>query len=80
VGQPLQNPPPGFDELTVEEKLAYVRQLWARVLSSEEVGLSDAQEAELKRRVAAHRAEPSAAVPWTEVRRALWTKHGSRDK
>ena len=35
------------------------------------VGLSQEELAELERRSAEHRADPSTAVPWSEVRRKL---------
>ena len=32
----IPNPPPGFDELTVEEKLDYVQSLWDRIAADPE--------------------------------------------
>lgn len=32
--QPVPNPPPGFDDLTTEEKVEYVSALWDRVLGT----------------------------------------------
>lgn len=32
----VSNPPPGFDELTVEEKLDYVESLWDRIAARPE--------------------------------------------
>jgi len=33
VAKSLPNPPPGFDQLSQAEKLAYVRRLWAQVIA-----------------------------------------------
>jgi putative addiction module component (TIGR02574 family) len=80
VAQTLPNPPPGFDDLSPAEKLAYVRRLWAQVIASPDtVEITDAQRAELKRRLEAHRANPEAARPWHEVRRELFAKWNATD-
>jgi putative addiction module component (TIGR02574 family) len=66
--------------LSPAEKLAYVRRLWAEVLATpDEVELSDDQQQELRRRLAAHREDPSAARPWAEVRAELRAKFGRHD-
>lgn len=39
----------------------------------ESIVLSQAQKMELDRRVAAHRADPSTAVPWEQVRSKLFS-------
>jgi len=80
VAQPLPNPPPGFDDLTPAEKLAYVRRLWAQVIASPDaLEITDAQRAELQRRLEAHRANPEAARPWHDVRQELFAKWSSPD-
>ncbi|HUP21127.1 MAG TPA: addiction module protein [Gemmatimonadota bacterium] len=38
--------------------------------------LTEAQKAELARRLEEHRADPGSAVPWEEVRERLYKKHG----
>ncbi len=78
--QPLPNPPTGFDGLSSAEKLAYVRQLWAEVLSSpDDVELTDTQMQELARRLEAHRKDPTAARPWADVRAELRAKFEPRE-
>jgi putative addiction module component (TIGR02574 family) len=65
-------PPPGFDELTPEEKVHYVGALWDRIVSEQnELPISDAQRALIRQRLAAHEANPGAARPWSEVRREI---------
>ena len=77
---PLQVPPPGFENLSSKEKLAYVRWLWAEVVSAPDgAALTAGQQAELDRRLHAHRADPSAARPWSEVRAELRAKHDRRE-
>jgi putative addiction module component (TIGR02574 family) len=36
MARKIQNPPPGFDELSVEEKLDYVQSLWNRIAATPE--------------------------------------------
>ncbi len=79
VSQPLSDPPPGFDLLSVEQKLQYIRVLWARTVTDHgDDVLSPAQERELQRRVETYHEDPSVARPWADVRAELWKKHGSR--
>lgn len=61
-------PPPGFDELPVEEKIDYVQSLWDRIAAdAEQVPLHEWQRQVLEDRLAAHRAAPHEARPWQEV-------------
>ena len=72
MAQPVPNPPPGFDELTPEEKVRYVASLWDRVVADQDdLPLSEAQRQLVRERLAAHRANPGAARPWSEVRREI---------
>lgn len=34
MGTPLQLPPPGFDELTIDEQITYVQNLWDHIAVS----------------------------------------------
>ncbi len=57
-----------FDQMTIEERIRYVQDLWDRIAEeSAAVPLSEAQRLELRRRVELHRADPGAAVPWEQV-------------
>gem|GEM_PF-492301 len=68
MAQPLQMPPPGFDDLPVEEKIEYVQSLWDRIaVSVGELPLADWQREILDQRLAAHRASPDEARPWGET-------------
>lgn len=62
----------GIDRLSVEERLALVEELWDSIAeSSAAVPLSDAQRAELDRRLADHEAHPEDVVSWEEVKDSI---------
>ena len=64
----LPLPPPGFDELAVEEQIDYVQSLWDRIAANvDQVPLQEWQRALLEERLAAHRQSPGEARPWREV-------------
>jgi putative addiction module component (TIGR02574 family) len=68
MAQPLPMPPPGFDDLPVEEKIDYVQALWDRIAANtDEVPLHEWQRQILEDRLAAHRATPQEARTWQEV-------------
>ena len=72
MAQPLPIPPPGFDELTPEQKLDYVSALWDRIVAEQsKLPIPEAQRAVLRERLAAHRDNPDAARPWSEARRDI---------
>lgn len=61
-----------FRRLTVAERIQLAEDLWDSVAGSEEVlQLTDAQRAELARRLEAHRDDPSGAIPWEVFRKEL---------
>jgi putative addiction module component (TIGR02574 family) len=65
----LPVPPPGFDELSGEEKVEYVQALWDRIaVIPEGVPVPDWHLQVIEERLAAHEADPTAARPWEEVR------------
>lgn len=58
--------------LSVAERLQLIEALWTSLMEDgEALPVSDAQREELDRRLAAHRADPGAAIPWDEVRARL---------
>jgi putative addiction module component (TIGR02574 family) len=72
---PLQIPPPGFDDLSVEEKLDYVQSLWDRIAAHpDDVAVPDWHQRVIAERLAAHRIEPERARPSDEVRSAIGEK------
>jgi putative addiction module component (TIGR02574 family) len=72
VANALPLPPPGFDDLSAEDKLRYVGSLWDRIAADQDrLPISEAQRALVRERLAAHQANPGAARPWSEVRREI---------
>ena len=61
-------------KLSVSERIQLVEDIWDSIAAEAQitVELSQAQKAELHRRVAAHRADPSTAVPWEQARSKLF--------
>lgn len=70
--QPLRIPPPGFEELPVEEQIEYVQALWDQIAArSEQVPLPDWHGEILAERMAAYEQDPDAGITWEEFRRQL---------
>jgi putative addiction module component (TIGR02574 family) len=61
-------------KLSVSERIQLVEDIWDSIAAEapDAVGLSQAQKAELHRRLAAHRADPSTSIPWEQVRSKLF--------
>jgi putative addiction module component (TIGR02574 family) len=67
----------GIDRLNVEERLALVEEIWATICADAvNFPLTDAQRAELDRRVADDDAFPDDVVPWDEVKASARTRLG----
>ena len=65
----------GIDRLSVEERLALVEDLWDSIAEDgAAVPLTDAQRAELDRRLAEHEANPNDVVSWEEVKTTITTR------
>lgn len=63
---------PTFEEMSVAERILHVQDLWDRIAAEpDEVPLSEDLGRELDRRLAAHRADPSTAIPWEQVKAGL---------
>lgn len=66
-----------FAHLTVAERIQLVEDLWDSIADAPEVlELTDAQRAELDRRLEAHRRNPDDVISWETLRRELL--HGAR--
>jgi putative addiction module component (TIGR02574 family) len=58
--------------LSVAERIQLVEDLWDSIAAEPEaLELTEAQKEELDRRMAEHKADPSSAIPWEEVRARL---------
>lgn len=65
----LTLPPPGFDDLTIEDQLDYVNALWERITSKPNTVPTPNWHLEIAReRQAAYEKDPGSARPWHEVR------------
>jgi len=59
-----------FEQMSFTERVLYVQDLWDRIAPEpQSVELTDAQRAELRRRVASADATPDESIPW-EIARA----------
>jgi putative addiction module component (TIGR02574 family) len=69
VPRDLPLPPPGFDDLTVEDKLDYLQSLWDRLAATpDEIPVPGWHQQVIEERLRAHRADPDAGRSWEEVR------------
>ena len=72
MSKPVAIPPPGFDELTVEEQIDYVQSLWDRIASTpDQVPVPDWHRAVLDERLRDYDANPDAGESWDVVRDRL---------
>ncbi len=63
---------PSFEKMTPSEQIQHVQDLWDHIAEHPEgVPVSAEMKAELDRRLAAHRADPSTAIPWEQVKAEL---------
>ncbi len=65
-------PPPGFDDLSAEEKIEYVQSLWDRIAASpDEAPVPDWHRDVVRARLKSHRDDPDQAASWPETREAI---------
>jgi putative addiction module component (TIGR02574 family) len=65
----LPTPPPGFDDLSVDEQIDFVQALWDRIAATaEQVPVPEWHREVIRERLAAYKATPGAGRPWTDVR------------
>lgn len=64
--------PPEIRSLPVAQRIDLVEQIWDSIVEDEQAfELTDAQQAELDRRIASHHESPDRGTPWEEVRKRL---------
>lgn len=69
MSEPARKPPPGFDDLSVDEKIDYLQSLWDRIAADpDHVPEPGWHQAVLDERIKAHRDAPDGAASWDEVR------------
>jgi putative addiction module component (TIGR02574 family) len=72
--KPVAIPPPGCDELTVEEQIDYVQSLWERIAATpDQVPVPDWHREVLDERLKDYDANPDAGESWDVVRDRLAT-------
>lgn len=75
----LPLPPPGFDDLSVEDQLDYIQSLWDRIAANpDQVPLPDWHRQVLDERLAAHETKRIESRRWDEVREEIRTKLSER--
>ena len=79
MANPVPLPPPGFDDLSVEEKLDYLESLWDRIAASpESIPVPDWHREILDERLKDLEANPDAGVTWETVQERLRKKFDGR--
>ncbi len=63
MAQPVPNPPPGFEMLSVDEKIEYVESLWDQIVERGDIPIPDWHRELLRERLEAYRADPTAGRP-----------------
>ncbi len=64
-------------KLSVAERIQLVEDLWDSIAADPKgLPLTDAQKAELDRRLKEHEMDPGSAIPWEAVRERLYKKYG----
>jgi putative addiction module component (TIGR02574 family) len=59
----------GIDRMSIEDRIALAQAIWDSIAAeTERVPLTEAQIAELRRRVADHEANPDDVIPWEQVK------------
>ncbi len=63
--------------LSVPERIQLAEDLWDSIAADpESLPLTNAQQAEVERRIAEHDRDPESAIPWEEVRARLHERFG----
>jgi len=69
---PVRTPPPGFDELPVEDQIDYVQTLWDRIgAHPDRVPVPGWHLEELRRREDLHRSSADEVSTWEAVRERI---------
>jgi len=64
--------PPEIRDLPICDRIDLVARIWDSIVEDRgEIELTEAQRAELDRRLAAHEASPDRGAPWEDVKKRL---------
>ena len=79
----MTRPAPDYRQLPIAERVQLVEDIWDSIAeeananaNANALPLTEAQRAELDRRVADADAYPEAAIPWAQVREELFKRDG----
>ena len=73
--KPIPSPPPGFDELSIDERIDFVQSLWERIAATpEQVPVPDWHRRIIRERLQAYRANPTGDHSWVDVRTEIEAK------
>jgi len=62
----------GIEKLSIDERIELVEEIWDSIAAdASDLPLTVAQQSDLRRRLAEHRAEPQSGSTWEEIRRRL---------
>ena len=79
MARTLPMPPPGFEDLTTEEKIDYVSSLWDSIAANpDDVPVPEWHLRILEERIARHEAHPEEAISWEEFERKLLDRRSRR--
>ena len=71
----IQHPPPGFNDLSLDDQIDYVQSLWDRIVAKpDQVPIPDWHRQVIRQRLADQEASPSEGQPWEEVRDEIRNK------
>jgi len=80
MGDPLATPPPGFDEMSVEDQIDFVHMLWERsARRPEAVPVPEWQRRELDRRLDEMEKDGGRGRPWEDVQRDIRERLSGRE-
>lgn len=73
--KPIPSPPPGFDELSVDERIDFVQSLWDRIAATpEQVPVPDWHRRVIRERLESYRTDPTSGRSWADVRTEIESK------
>ena len=79
VPKPVPLPPPGFDDLSVDEKIDYLQSLWDRIAATPEtIPVPDWHREIIDERVKELEVDPDAGDDWDVVKERLRKKFDNR--
>ncbi|HEV3386851.1 MAG TPA: addiction module protein [Gemmata sp.] len=59
----------GITQMSIDDRIALVEEILDTISADQEkLPLTDAQKAELDRRMAAYKANPTAVIPWEQIK------------